>query len=144
MKCCSFLHALAAVCTCAFTCTQQVSYFHIWLTFEHKMCDYEWMVLFSTCCYVNLCIHLCSDGKLLSYLVNILTQDVRLRMNGCSFLHLLLYELVHSLVLRRVSYFHILVNILTQDVCFRMNGCSFLHALAAVWTCAFTCAQVVS
>ena len=125
------------------------------------------VALFSTCCCVNLCIHLCSGGKLLSYLVNILTQDVIknewlffspffatyccvnswinlfsggkllsylvniltqdtwLRMNCCSFLHLLLYELVHSLVLS----WWVAFNILTQDVWLRMNGCSFLYLL---------------
>ena len=52
---------------------------------------------FSTCCSVNLYIHLCSGCKLLSYLV--ILSNTRLTMNGCSFLHLLLCELVHSLVL---------------------------------------------
>jgi len=39
-----------------------------------------------------------SAGKLLSYLVNILTQDVCLRMIGGSFLHLLMYERMDSFV----------------------------------------------
>ena len=91
---------LVAVWTHAFTCSQRVSYFHTWLTFWHEMCDLEWMIaLLSTCCCVNSCNNLCSVGKLLSHLVNILTKH--LRMNGCSSLLSLLCELMHSLVLSK-------------------------------------------
>ena len=48
-------------------------------------------------------------------------------MNDCSFLHLLLCELVH-LIDSEGELLSNLVNILTQDVCFRLNGL-FLHLL---------------
>ena len=50
-------------------------------------------------------------------------------MNDCSFLLLLLCELVHSLVLSDCKSLSYLANILSQDELLRMNGCSFLHLL---------------
>ena len=91
---------------------------------------------FSTCCCVNLFIHLRSASELLPYLVNILTQNVSLRLNGYTPL-LLLYELIFSCD-QLVSYFHIV----PQNVWLRID-CSFLLMLASVLTCAFACVQIV-
>ena len=74
------------------------------------------------CCCVNSYIHFYSACKLLSYLINILTQDVWLKMNNSSSLHLLLYELTCAFICahaaaKLLSHF---VHILTQDVWLRM------------------------
>ena len=60
------------------------------------------VTVFSTCCCVNSCIYFCSASKLLLYLDKIATRDVN--TNGCSFLHLLLCELMHS-VCKLLLYF---------------------------------------
>ena len=91
---------LATVWTCAFTCTQEVSLRSYQILTRWIMVKKYFVALFSISCCINVYIHLCSGCKLLSCLVNILTQDVWLRMNCCSFLHLMLCERVHSLVLR--------------------------------------------
>ena len=84
------------------------------------------VALFSTSVWTRAFTCICSGSKLHSYLVNILTQDVWLRMNGCSFFTCCCVNLCIHLcsVGKLLSY---LVNILTQDVWLRMNGCSFLH-----------------
>ena len=90
------------------------------------------VALFSTCCCVNLWIHLCSVCK---FLVNILTQDVWLGMNGCYFLHLLLCKRALTCP-QEASYFHLWLTL--------KNEWLFVSPLAVVWTWTLTCVQPVS
>ena len=115
----------AAVWTCASTWAQLVGYFYIWRKTQFRM--NEWL-LFPPRYSVNLCICLCSGGKFLLRLLNIVTWDVWLRTCGFSFSTCCCVNLcIHfCLAGKLLSY---LVNILTWDVWLRMDGFSFLHLL---------------
>ena len=90
------------------------------------------IALLSTCC-VNSCIHLYSGGKLLSDLVNILSQNVIKNkwshfstcccVNSCIHLY------------SDCKLFSYLVNILSQDMWLRMNDCSSLHMNSCIHFC---------
>ena len=104
----------------------------------------EWL-LFSPLPAVWTCTFTCAQrvSYLISCLVNILTQDVWLRMNGSSCFHALAavwtYAFTYS---QSVSY---LVNFITRDVWLRMNGPLFFTCCCnTLSTCVFTCAQPVS
>ena len=101
MKGCSFLHLLLGELTFTFTCAQRVSYFHINVLTQDVLLT-RMIALFSTCCCVNSCVHLCSAGKLLSYLVNVLRGCV-IKKEWLLFSPLAMWTCVFSCA-QRVSY----------------------------------------
>ena len=108
-----FLHLLL-LWTCAFAYAQRVSYFAILHIFYHSdiKCG-EWHeICFSLSPFatsVNLCIRVCSVGKLLFLTLIILTQSVVSDMKFVFlFLHLLLLWTCAFAYAQRVSYFALL------------------------------------
>ena len=118
--CFLFLHLLL-LWTCAFAYAQSVSYFSLLHDFYHsgKKCG-EWheicfhFSLFAT--FVNLCIRLCSGGKLLFLTFIILTKSVVSDMKFVFLsLHLLLLWTCALAYAQHVSYFAILHNFYPSD-----------------------------
>ena len=130
-----FLHLLL-LWTCAFAYAQPVSYFSLLHNFYHsdKKCG-EWHEIFFSlspfATSVNLCIRVCSDGKLLLLTFIILTQSVVSDMKFVLlFLHLLLLWTCAFAYAQRVSYFaifHIFYHSYTKcsewhEICFSLSS----------------------
>ena len=132
-----FLHLLL-LWTCAFTYAQRVSYFALLHNFYHsdKKCG-EWheisFSLSPLATSVNLCIRLCSVGKLLFLAFIILTQSVVSDMKFVFlFLHLLLRWTCAFAYAQGVSYFSPLHNFYHSDTkCGEWHAICFSHSLLA-------------
>ena len=124
-----FLHLLL-LWTCAFAYVQPVSYFSLLHNFYHSdtKCG-EWHeICFSLSPFatsVNLCICVCSVGKLLFLTLIILTQSVVSDMKFVLlFLHLLLLWTCAFAYVQPVSYFSLLHNFYHSD-----TKCSEWHEI---------------
>ena len=96
---------------------------------------------------MNLCIRLCSVGKLLFLTFIILTKSVVSDMKFVFLsLHLLLLWTCAFAYAQRVSYFTMLITfiILTKSVVSGMKFVFLFLHLLLLWTCAFVYAQLVS